>query len=288
MTKKVNRMKHRIILVSGMSGAGKTTAMGILEDMGYHCMDQFPVKLLPNLLEMIALESDTRFHNLALSTNLVDFNEFKNTLGVLDIDLQILILESSNQELLKRYKFTRRTHPMLLSNIATTLEDGIQIERERLSKLKEQNCLVVDTSFLNATELKQRLNKVFAINNRASFSISFISFGYKNGLPMDADLLFDVRFLPNPYWIEALRSKSGNDQEVFDYVMSDKETKRFIKKLKPFLDYAFKQYIKEGKNHFTVGIGCTGGMHRSVSIVNWLFDEYGKKYHCFKEHRDLE
>ncbi len=281
-------MKHRIILVSGMSGAGKTTAMGILEDMGYHCMDQFPVKLLPNLLEMIALESDTRFHNLALSTNLVDFNEFKNTLGVLDIDLQILILESSNQELLKRYKFTRRTHPMLLSNIATTLEDGIQIERERLSKLKEQNCLVVDTSFLNATELKQRLNKVFAINNRASFSISFISFGYKNGLPMDADLLFDVRFLPNPYWIEALRSKSGNDQEVFDYVMTDKETKRFIKKLKPFLDYAFKQYIKEGKNHFTVGIGCTGGMHRSVSIVNWLFDEYGKKYHCFKEHRDLE
>lgn len=281
-------MKHRIILVSGMSGAGKTTAMGILEDMGYHCMDQFPVKLLPNLLEMIALESDTRFHNLALSTNLVDFNEFKNTLGVLDIDLQILILESSNQELLKRYKFTRRTHPMLLSNIATTLEDGIQIERERLSKLKEQNCLVVDTSFLNATELKQRLNKVFAINNRASFSISFISFGYKNGLPMDADLLFDVRFLPNPYWVESLRSKSGNDQEVFDYVMTDKETKRFIKKLKPFLDYAFKQYIKEGKNHFTVGIGCTGGMHRSVSIVNWLFDEYGKKYHCFKEHRDLE
>ncbi len=281
-------MKHRIILVSGMSGAGKTTAMGILEDMGYHCMDQFPVKLLPNLLEMIAKEDDTRFHNLALSTNLVNFNEFKNTLGVLDIDLQILILESSHPELLKRYKFTRRTHPMLLSNIATTLEEGIQIERERLNKLKEQNCLVVDTSFLNATELKQRLNKVFAINNRAAFSISFISFGYKNGLPMDADLLFDVRFLPNPYWEESLRTKTGNDQEVYDYVMTNKETQRYLKKLKPFLDYSFKQYIKEGKNHFTVGIGCTGGMHRSVSIVNWLFDEYSKKYNCFKEHRDLE
>ncbi len=281
-------MKHRIILVSGMSGAGKTTAMGILEDMGYHCMDQFPVKLLPNLLEMIAKEDDTRFHNLALSTNLVNFNEFKNTLGVLDIDLQILILESSHPELLKRYKFTRRTHPMLLSNIATTLEEGIQIERERLNKLKEQNCLVVDTSFLNATELKQRLNKVFAINNRAAFSISFISFGYKNGLPMDADLLFDVRFLPNPYWEESLRTKTGNDQEVYDYVMTNKETQRYLKKLKPFLDYSFKQYIKEGKNHFTVGIGCTGGMHRSVSIVNWLFDVYSKKYNCFKEHRDLE
>ena len=235
-------MKHRIILVSGMSGAGKTTAMGILEDMGYHCMDQFPVKLLPNLLEMIAKEDDTRFHNLALSTNLVNFNEFKNTLGVLDIDLQILILESSHPELLKRYKFTRRTHPMLLSNIATTLEEGIQIERERLNKLKEQNCLVVDTSFLNATELKQRLNKVFAINNRAAFSISFISFGYKNGLPMDADLLFDVRFLPNPYWEESLRTKTGNDQEVYDYVMTNKETQRYLKKLKPFLDYSFKQY----------------------------------------------
>lgn len=281
-------MKHRMILVSGMSGAGKTTAMGVLEDMGYHCMDQFPVKLLPDLLEMIAEEKDTRFDNLALSTNLMDFNDFKNKLSVLDIDLQILILESSNQELLKRYKFTRRTHPMLLSNIATTLEDGIQIERERLSGLKEQNCLVIDTSFLNATELKQRLNKVFAINNRAAFSISFISFGYKNGLPMDADLVFDVRFLPNPYWIESLRLKSGNDMEVYDYVISDKETKRFISKVKPFLDYAFKQYIKEGKNHFTVAIGCTGGMHRSVSIVNWMFEEYGKKYHCFKEHRDLE
>jgi RNase adapter protein RapZ len=281
-------MKHRIILVSGMSGAGKTTAMGVLEDMGYHCMDQFPVKLLPDLLEMIAEEKDTRFDNLALSTNLMDFNEFKNTLSVLDIDLQILILESSNHELLKRYKFTRRTHPMLLSNIATTLEDGIQIERDRLSGLKEQNCLVIDTSFLNATELKQRLNKVFAINNRAAFSISFISFGYKNGLPMDADLVFDVRFLPNPYWIESLRLKTGNDTEVYDYVISDKETKRFINKVKPFLDYAFKQYIKEGKNHFTVAIGCTGGMHRSVSIVNWMFEEYGKKYHCFKEHRDLE
>jgi len=281
-------MKHRIILVSGMSGAGKTTAMGVLEDMGYHCMDQFPVKLLPDLLEMIAEEKDARFDNLALSTNLMDFNEFKNKLSVLDIDLQILILESSNHELLKRYKFTRRTHPMLLSNIATTLEDGIQIERERLSGLKEQNCLVVDTSFLNATELKQRLNKVFAINNRAAFSISFISFGYKNGLPMDADLVFDVRFLPNPYWIESLRLKTGNDAEVYNYVISDKETKRFISKVKPFLDYAFKQYIKEGKNHFTVAIGCTGGMHRSVSIVNWMFEEYGKKYHCFKEHRDLE
>lgn len=284
----MSQKKHRVILVSGMSGAGKTTAMGILEDMGYHCMDQFPVKLLPELLEIIIRHDDTRFQNLALSTNLIDFNAFKQTFGILDIDLQIILLEASHTELLKRYKFTRRTHPMILSQQAQTLEDSIQVERDMLSNLKEQNCMVVETSHLNVTELKQRLNQVFAINERAPFSISFISFGYKNGLPMDADLVFDVRFLPNPYWNEDLKDLTGNDKPVYDYVIEKKETQRFIKKLKSFLDYAFKEYIREGKNHFTVAIGCTGGKHRSVSLVNWAYENYGKEYRCFKDHRDLE
>lgn len=284
----MSQKKHRVILVSGMSGAGKTTAMGILEDMGYHCMDQFPVKLLPELLEIIIRHDDPRFQNLALSTNLIDFNAFKQTFGILDIDLQIILLEASHTELLKRYKFTRRTHPMILSQQAQTLEDSILVERDMLSNLKEQNCMVVETSHLNATELKQRLNQVFAINERAPFSISFISFGYKNGLPMDADLVFDVRFLPNPYWNEDLKDLTGNDKPVYDYVIEKKETQRFIKKLKSFLDYAFKEYIREGKNHFTVAIGCTGGKHRSVSLVNWAYENYGKEYRCFKDHRDLE
>ena len=284
----MSQKKHRVILVSGMSGAGKTTAMGILEDMGYHCMDQFPVKLLPELLEIIIRHDDPRFQNLALSTNLIDFNAFKQTFGILDIDLQIILLEASHTELLKRYKFTRRTHPMILSQQAQTLEDSIQVERDMLSNLKEQNCMVVETSHLNVTELKQRLNQVFAINERAPFSISFISFGYKNGLPMDADLVFDVRFLPNPYWNEDLKDLTGNDKPVYDYVIEKKETQRFIKKLKSFLDYAFKEYIREGKNHFTVAIGCTGGKHRSVSLVNWAYENYGKEYRCFKDHRDLE
>lgn len=284
----MSQKKHRVILVSGMSGAGKTTAMGILEDMGYHCMDQFPVKLLPELLEIIIRHDDPRFQNLALSTNLIDFNAFKQTFGILDIDLQIILLEASHTELLKRYKFTRRTHPMILSQQAQTLEDSILVERDMLSNLKKQNCMVVETSHLNATELKQRLNQVFAINERVPFSISFISFGYKNGLPMDADLVFDVRFLPNPYWNEDLKDLTGNDKPVYDYVIEKKETQRFIKKLKSFLDYAFKEYIREGKNHFTVAIGCTGGKHRSVSLVNWAYENYGKEYRCFKDHRDLE
>lgn len=284
----MNNHSIRIILVSGMSGAGKTTTMGVLEDMGYHCMDQFPVKLLPSLTELITTTNDPRYLKVALSTNLLDFEAFRQVLGGLGVDLSILLLEASHGELLKRYKFSRRTHPMLLSNLSSTLEEGIQYEEELLSQLKDQNTISLDTSYLNATELKQRLNKVFATSRKPVFSISFISFGYKNGVPLDADLLFDVRFLPNPHWDEALRPYNGNDQVVYDYVMGKPETQKFLRKLTGFLDYAFKEYVKEGKNHFTVGIGCTGGKHRSVALTNWLTEHYAKKYQTFKDHRDLE
>ena len=279
---------HRIVIVSGMSGAGKTTTMGILEDMGYHCMDQYPLALLPSLIEHMAKTDDPRYHNLALSTSLIEFKAFFETLKILEWDLSVLLLESSPAELLRRYKFTRRNHPMLLSQKASTLEEAIQIERELLNAHKEEHFFTVDTTFLNALELKRKLNQVFALSDKASFSISFISFGYKQGIPLDADLLFDVRFLANPYWEEALRPLNGNDEPVRAYVMESKETKRFIKKLERFLDYAFKQYVKEGKNHFTVGIGCTGGQHRSVALVNYLQEHYSDTYMCYKDHRDLE
>lgn len=279
---------HRVIIVSGMSGAGKTNAMGVLEDMGYHCMDQYPLALLPHLIELVVSKQDERYQNLALSTNLGELKDFVERLQILDWDLRILLLEASPSELLRRYKFTRRTHPMLLCKKASTLEEGIQVERELLNAHKEVYRFSVDTTHLNVNELKRKLRQVFAISEKANFTISFISFGYKQGVPLDADLLFDVRFLPNPYWLEALRPLTGNDQEVYDYVMESVETKRFIKKLQTFLDYAFKQYDKEGKNHFTVGIGCTGGQHRSVTIVNYLQEFYSNKYVCYKDHRDIE
>jgi len=284
----MNESDCRIILVSGMSGAGKTTTMGILEDMGYHCMDQFPIKLLPELVELIRDSKDPRYSKLALSTNLLDFNEFKQFLSGFNFSLAVLLLETANSELLKRYKFSRRTHPMLLSNAVSTLEEGIQVEHDLLNEIKEEKAIIIDTSHLNATELKQKINKVFAVDRKPVFSISFISFGYKNGVPLDADLLFDVRFLPNPYWDETLRDYNGNDQVVYDYVMEKPQTQKFIRKLTAFLDYAFKEYVGEGKNHFTVGIGCTGGKHRSVALTNWLFEHYSAKYKCFKDHRDLE
>lgn len=280
--------KRRVILISGLSGAGKTTAMGILEDMGYHCLDQFPVSLLPHLADLITSSEDSRYDRLVLSTNLLDFEAFRLSLSVLDIDLQILLLESKHHELLKRYKHSRRMHPALLNNIATTLEEGIQAEQEQLNKNKDSDIYLIDTSDLTVQEFKQRLNQIFSIQERPSFSISFISFGYKNGVPMDVDLMFDVRFLPNPFWEESLREMNGNDEDVYNYVMEKEETKTYLTKLEDFLDYSFEAYIKEGKNHFTIGIGCTGGQHRSVSLVNYLYDHYRSKYRCFKDHRDVE
>ncbi len=276
-----------VILISGMSGAGKTTAMGVLEDMGYRCIDQIPFKLLPALIDTCESENDVRFSHLALSTYISDFENFHTYLKGLNLPLSVVLLDASDNEILKRYKFSRRMHPMLLSNAASTLEEGISAEREIFKSIKEQNVSLLDTSVLTATELKQRLNQLIDVNRKSTFSISFISFGYKNGVPLDADLLFDVRFLPNPHWIEALRPFSGNDQNVYDYVMEKESTQKFIENLDKFLDYAFEEYAKEGKNHFTVGIGCTGGQHRSVSIVNYLFDYYGKKYQVYKDHRDL-
>lgn len=279
--------KKRILLITGRSGAGKTSVMGILEDMGYHCIDQFPVKLLNDFASMLGQESDPRYEFIALATNLSEFNDFRRKFDGMDMDVRVLILDCNADELLRRYKYSRRTHPMLISNKATTLEDAIYLEGEMLKDLKDTAYLTIDTTFLKSNELKAKINKYFAMSNQPSFSISFISFGYKNGVPMDADLLFDVRFLPNPYWVEDLRAFSGNDACVYDYVMQSEQTKILIEKLTAFLDYAFKEYVTEGKNHFTVGIGCTGGQHRSVAITNWLFDHYGKDYHVYKEHRDL-
>jgi UPF0042 nucleotide-binding protein len=279
---------HRVVVVSGMSGAGKTTTMGVLEDMGYHCMDQYPLALLPSLIELMAKSDDPRYQTLALSTSLIEFKSFCETLQVLDWDLRVLLLEASPAELLRRYKFTRRSHPMLLTNKVNTLEEAIQSERELLNKHKEEHFFVVDTTFLNALELKRKLNQVFALSDRAAFAISFISFGYKHGIPLDADLIFDVRFLSNPYWREDLRLLTGNDAPVADFVLKAKATQTFLKKLTSFLDYAFKQYVNEGKNHFTVGIGCTGGQHRSVALVNHLQALYADRYTTYKDHRDID
>lgn len=280
-----NQLK-KVILVSGMSGAGKSCATSILEDMGYHIIENFPIQLLSLLVDLIETTTDPRYNYVALSTNAQDFPDFLRGMKSDDIDLRVLFLEASDATLLARYKSTRRNHPILLCNKANTLEEAISVERSMLSKTKSRAFITIDTSLLAVKEMKVKLEEYFSKESVPAFSISFVSFGYKHGVPLDADLMIDVRFLPNPFWVPELRPYSGNDPQVYNYVMEKDETIEFVKRLESFLDYAFNQYRIEGKNHFTVAIGCTGGQHRSVTITNYLFDHYSKQYHCYKQHRD--
>lgn len=275
-----------VIIVTGMSGAGKSSAMHILEDMGYLCIDKFPVDLISELTDLIRDSENSVYQNLALSVNIQDYKEVYNFLSNRGINTKGLILNANNDVILRRYKFTRRTHPLLLSNEATTLEEAIEKERDIFDQANYQKDLIIDTSCLSNKELGNRIESYFMIGDHERFSISFVSFGYKYGIPDDADLTFDVRFLPNPYWDENLRQLTGDDKAVYDYVIDNPETQTFLAELENFLDYLLPQYKNNGKYHLTIGIGCTGGQHRSVSIVNYLYQLYGNKYHCYKGHRD--
>lgn len=286
MAKNVIAKNKRVILVSGMSGAGKSTATRFLEDMGYHVIDNFPVQLVTLLVDMIETSTDPRYSYLALSTTAQDFAAFLRGLKGQNIEVQVLFLEASDSVLLHRYKSTRRMHPLLLINTANTLEEAIAVERQMFARNINNSFITIDTSFLSEKEFRRKIEQYFSKSSVPTFSLSFVSFGYKLGVPMDADLMVDVRFLPNPFWVVALRPFSGNDKEVYDYVMEKQETKEFLDRLLAFTDYAFAQYVKEGKNHFTVAIGCTGGQHRSVAITNFLYDHYKTQYNCYKEHRD--
>lgn len=288
---KVWRVKNmektkRVILISGLSGAGKSTATRVLEDMGYHIIDNYPVQLLSLLVDMIETSTDPRYNFIALSTSAQDFAAFLRGLKGQNMSVQVLFLDASDSVLLHRYKSTRRMHPLLLVNTANTLEEAIAVERQMFARHINNSFITIDTSFLSEKEFRRKMETYFAKSKVPAFSLSFVSFGYKYGVPLDADFMVDVRFLPNPFWEVALRPYSGNDKAVYDYVMEKPETQVFIEKLLAFTDYAFEQYYNEGKNHFTVAVGCTGGQHRSVTITNFLYDHYRDKYNCYKEHRD--
>ena len=278
--------EQNVVLITGMSGAGKTTAMGILEDMGYHCIDNFPVQLLESLGKIINAKPDPRYSNIALATTAIDYPKFLQYFENIDVNVRVVFLDASNEKLLLRYKFTRRHHPMMMFSKANTLEEAIEVERDMFNALNERAVLHIDTTMMDQHGLKSVLMEKLSLNSKPVFSISFVSFGFKHGVPMDVDLVFDVRFLPNPYYIEELREQTGDDAPVYDYVMSFDQTKEFIRHLKSFLDYVFIQYKNEKKNHLTVGIGCTGGHHRSVSVTNWLYSHSRAQYHCYKSHRD--
>ena len=280
-------MKRRVILISGLSGAGKTSVSNVLEDLGFRCIDQLPSFLFKDLLNFIEKDESGNYQNVAVTVSLLDLGKFLYVFENLHFDARVLLLDAESDILLNRYKFTRRIHPLLVSNKADTLEEAIAIEKEELNKYKEMYD-VINTTRLGTYELKDYIEKLLKIDNVNKFTISFVSFGFKNGLPKDADLVFDVRFLDNPFYIDELKELTGNDKEVYDYVLSKAKTKEYLKILNGYLDYSFNEYVKEGKRHLTVAIGCTGGQHRSATLVNYLYDRYKVKYNCFKSHRDIK
>lgn len=279
---------NKVVLVTGISGAGKTTAMAVLEDMGYHCIDRYPVFLINELIELLqSNEEDERLRNLALSVSAHDFFTFKQAFENMECDLTILYLDASYDALLLRYKYNRRSHPLLIQKKANSLEEAIEFEIASFYEVREYATIIIDTSHLSVHDLSKRIQAVFSISSQKALTISFVSFGFRHGVPGDADMVVDVRFLANPYWEVSLREKSGNDRVVYDYVLEDDKTQAFLKTFIPYLEFVLDQYTHDSKNHLTVAIGCTGGQHRSVSLVNWLQRQYRKAYPVFINHRDV-
>ena len=281
--------KKRVILVSGMSGAGKTSATSVLEDMGYHCIDQFPVQLLSLLVDLIENSTDPRYSYLALATSAKDFPEFLKAFEGEDMDVRVLFLDASNEELLHRYKSTRRTHPLLISNACNTLEEAISVERQMFQNYKDTAFLLVDTTFLKASELKQKIEKYFSLSSAPVFSISFISFGYKHGVPLDADLMIDVRFLPNPHWNPELRPMTGLDEPVAQFLLAHDEVNNFIYQTRNYIETWLPMLEQNNRSYLTIAIGCTGGKHRSVYIAQQIGEYFQAKGKNVKiQHKSLE
>lgn len=283
----------RCVIVTGMSGAGKSTALKMLEDVGYFCVDNLPVQLIPKMADLLRVPG-SELNKAALGVDIrsgQSLDELAEVLEELDgagMKYEILFLESSDNVLIKRYKETRRFHP--LAGNDSRVDEGIQKERERILFLKKKADYLIDTSHMLTQELKRELNKIFVQNKEyKNLYISVLSFGFKYGIPPDADLVFDVRFLPNPYYIEELRPHSGNDKQVRDYVMDNKKAEIFLEKMTDLVEFLIPNYVQEGKTQLVVGIGCTGGKHRSVTLANELFEILSKNenYGIRIEHRDI-
>ncbi len=283
----------RCVIVTGMSGAGKSTALKMLEDVGYFCVDNLPVPLIPKMADLLRVPG-SELNKAALGVDirsgqsLTEMAEVLKELDCAGMKYEILFLESSDHVLIKRYKETRRFHP--LAGNDGRVDQGIGKERERIKFLKERADYLIDTSHMLTRELKRELNKIFVENKEyKNLYISVLSFGFKYGIPPDSDLVFDVRFLPNPYYIEDLRPQSGNDREVREYVMNNEKAAEFLEKLTELMEFLIPNYVQEGKTQLVIAIGCTGGKHRSVTLANELFEALSKNenYGIRVEHRDI-
>ena len=280
----------KFVIVTGLSGSGKSEAMKSLEDIGFYCVDNLPPALLPKFAE-ICYQAQSGMEKVALGIDIRGYKFFKdlnNSLEYLNTNgfsFEILFLEAEDEVLVRRYKMTRRRHPLSTED---NILEGIQRERSIVEDLKKRASHIINTTNMKAKDLKEQIVDIYEMGkDLENMVISVTSFGFKHGIPIDADLVLDVRFLPNPYYVEDLREKTGENQEVQEYVMDSEVSEEFLKRTLDFLDFLVPQYIEEGKDHLVVAIGCTGGKHRSVTIANKIFDYLkSKEYKVFKKHRD--
>lgn len=282
----------RFVIVTGMSGAGKSSVLKMLEDMGYFCVDNLPVRLIPKLTKIVIEESKT-IDRAALGIDIRNLQGLSELDDILDemkeagYCYEILFLDADSNVLVKRYKETRRNHPLALQG---RVDKAIIAEREELAFIKKRADYIMDTSHMLVRELKHEIDRIFLDNEEyENFFVTILSFGFKYGIPADSDLVFDVRFLPNPYYIPELKPLTGNDREVYDYVMESEQARIFDKKLFEMISFLIPNYIIEGKNQLVVSVGCTGGKHRSVTIANALAKRMNQLPYSIKvEHRDIE
>ncbi|MCM3618836.1 RNase adapter RapZ [Sutcliffiella horikoshii] len=280
-----------LVIITGMSGAGKTVAIQSLEDLGFFCVDNLPPTLLPKFLELME-ESGNKMNKVALVMDLRGREFFDSLFEALDdiselswVTPQILFLDAKDSVLVSRYKETRRSHPLAKSGLPL---EGIEHERELLEELKGRAQLILDTSNLKPRELREKILKQFATHSKQTFKLNVVSFGFKYGLPIDADLVFDVRFLPNPHYIDHMRPMTGLDEEVSSYVLKWTETQKFVEKLSDLLSFMLPYYKREGKSQLVLAIGCTGGQHRSVTLAEYFAKHYKDEYDTLLTHRDIE
>lgn len=282
----------RFVIVTGMSGAGKSTALKMLEDQGYFCADNLPIPLIEKFAEL-SWNQQIEYNKIALGVDIRSGGEIQSIQSILErlvimgIPYEILFLDASDPVLLKRYKETRRSHPLARDG---RIAEGIRKERSAMGFLKEHADIILDTSTLLTRELKSEIEKIFVSNvEYSNIYVTILSFGFKHGIPADSDLVFDVRFLPNPFYVDELKHKTGLDQEVQDFVMKYEEAHTFLEKLEDMVEFLLPNYVSEGKNQLVISIGCTGGHHRSVTLAEQLYKylsrhaEYGLKI----MHRDI-
>lgn len=283
----------RFIIVTGLSGAGKSEATKSLEDMGYFCVDNLPPTLITKFAD-VCLQSDGKINKVALVIDIrggVFFNDLFQSLKELEkqqFKYEILFLDASDEVLVKRFKEKRRSHPLSGGGRVIT---GIELERNKLREVKDKSDIIIDTSKYKIGDLREEMTKYFGDEKipEKQMSITILSFGFKYGIPVDSDLVFDVRFIPNPFYIPELKPFSGLDAPVRDYVLVQDETKEFLGKLTDMLEFLIPNYKKEGKRQLIIAIGCTGGRHRSVAIANEIYQNlHEKNYDVYIEHRDIK